>query len=74
MQKKSRLEKLKEIFEVLDLDHGYGPDDEIIDESKINIYIQNFLNKFNQYPDIISELSVINESYGKSILEALNDV
>lgn len=74
MKKKSRLEKLKEIFEVLDLDYGYGPDDEIIDESKINIYIQNFLNKFNQYPDIISELSVINESYGKSILEALNDV
>lgn len=76
---KTRLDKLQEVFDDIDINYGYGPSEAIIDESKVDQYIQNFINKFKQYPDIYEELSVltqgaINEGDTKSPIERLKDI
>ena len=45
----SRLERLNLLFDRIDEEIGIGPSEEIIDESKINKYIENFIGEFKQY-------------------------
>lgn len=69
----TRLEKLKLLFDKIDLEIGIGPSEEIIDETKVDMYIEKFISEFKQYK-VFDMLQTLNESSNKSLLEELNDI
>ena len=68
-----RLEKLNLLFDRIDEEIGIGPSEEIIDGSKINEYIENFICEFKQYK-VFEMLQTLNESTNKSLLEELEEL
>ena len=60
-----RLEKLNLLFDRID--------EEIIDGSKINEYIENFICEFKQYK-VFEMLQTLNERTNKSLLEELEEL
>lgn len=69
----TRLEKLKLLFDKIDLEIGIGPSEEIIDETKVDRYIENFISEFKQYK-VFDMLQTLNESSNKSLLEELEEL
>jgi hypothetical protein len=69
----TRLEKLNLLFDKIDSEIGIGPSEEIIDESKVNTYIENFITEFKQYK-VFDMLCSLNESTNKSLLEELEEI
>ena len=70
---KTRLKKLQDLFDFIDENYGCGPQEEIIDENKVDEYIENFINDFKDYK-IFKRFSVLNEDTNKTILESLNEI
>ena len=68
----TKLNKLKELFEEIDDNIGIGPSEKIIDENKVDDYINNFINEFKNYK-VFEMLSIMNENESKSYLERLNE-
>lgn len=69
----TRLEKLNLLFDKIDLEIGIGPSEKIIDETKVDMYIKNFISEFKRYK-VFDMLQTLNESSNKSLLEELNDI
>ena len=69
----NRLDKLIQLFDKIDEEIGIGPSEEIIDETKVDVYINNFINKFKQYK-VFDMLCSLNENTNKSLLEELNEI
>lgn len=69
----NRLKKLNLLFEKIDEEIGIGPSEEIVDESKVDTYIANFINEFKQYK-VFELLQTLNENANKSLLEEINDI
>ena len=69
----SRLEKLNLLFDRIDEEIGIGPSEEISDETKIDIYVENFINEFKKYK-VFEMLQILNENSSKSLLEELNEI
>ena len=69
----SKLKKLNLLFERIDEEIGIGPSEEITDESKVTIYIENFINEFKKYK-VYEMLQTLNESTNKSLLEELEEL
>ena len=69
----NRLKKLNLLFERIDEEIGIGPSEEIVDESKVDAYIANFINEFKQYK-VFELLQTLNENTNKSLLEEINDI
>ena len=69
----SRLKQLNLLFERIDEEIGIGPSEEISDETKIDIYVENFINEFKKYK-VFEMLQILNENSSKSLLEELNEI
>ncbi len=69
----SRLKQLNLLFERIDEEIGIGPSEEITDETKIDIYVENFINEFKKYK-VFEMLQILNENSSKSLLEELNEI
>ena len=69
----TKIERLNLLFDRIDEEIGIGPSEEIIDESKINIYINNFISEFKKYK-VFEMLQTLNESTNKSLLEELEEL
>ncbi len=69
----SRLKQLNLLFERIDEEIGIGPSEEIVDETKIDIYVENFINEFKKYK-VFEMLQILNENSSKSLLEELNEI
>lgn len=69
----TRLEKLNLLFDKIDLEIGIGPSEKIIDETKVDMYIKNFISEFKQYK-VFDMLQTLNESSNKSLLEELKEI
>ncbi len=69
----NRLDKLIQLFDKIIEEIGIGPSEEIIDETKVDVYINNFINKFKQYK-VFDMLCSLNENTNKSLLEELNEI
>ena len=74
MTNKDKLNNFKLILDEIDRDYGFGPSEEIIDESKINEYIENFLEYSKKIKVYDVYLSKLNENESKSLLERLNEL
>ena len=69
----SRLKQLNLLFERIDEEIGIGPSEEISDETKIDIYVENFINEFKKYK-VFEMLQILNECTNKSLLEELEEL
>ncbi len=69
----NRLDKLIQLLDKIDEEIGIGPSEEIIDETKVDVYISNFINEFKQYK-VFDMLYSLNENTNKSLLEELNEI
>lgn len=69
----NRLDKLIQLLDKIDEEIGIGPSEEIIDETKVDVYISNFINEFKRYK-VFDMLYSLNENTNKSLLEELNEI
>ena len=69
----NRLDKLIQLLDKIDEEIGIGPSEEIIEETKVDVYINNLINKFKQYK-VFDMLCSLNENTNKSLLEELNEI
>lgn len=71
---KEKFNNFKLLLDEIDNDYGFGPNEDIIDESKVDEYIINFINytkKINVYD---TYLTILNENESKSLLERLYEL
>lgn len=65
MNNTERFKQFKDLLEEIDNDYGFGPNEEICDENKINEYIKNFIsysksiNVYEYYKTKLDELERI---------------
>lgn len=74
MTNKDKLNNFKLILDEIDRDYGFGPNEDILEESKINEYIENFLEYSKKIKVHDVYLSKLNENESKSLLERLNEL
>ncbi len=69
-----RFNNFKSLLDEIDLDYGFGPNEEIIDESKVEGYISNFIEYSKKIKVYDIYLSKLNENESKSLLERLYEI
>lgn len=74
MNNKERLKNFKLLLEEIDIDYGFGPDEDILDESKVDLYIKNFIEYSKKIKVYDLYLNKLNENETKSLLERLNEL
>lgn len=72
MNNKERLKNFKLLLEEIDTDYGFGPDEDILDESKVDLYIKRFIEYSKKIKVYDLYLNKLNENETKSLLERLN--
>lgn len=70
----TRFERLQVVFEDIEWDYSFIPNEEIVDESKIDEYIENFVeySKKKGFYEYFNEPH--NKHGGKSYIELLNEI
>jgi hypothetical protein len=71
---KERFDDFKSVLDEIDSDYGFGPNEEIIDESKVEEYISNFVEYSKKIKVYDVYLSKLNENESKSLLERLYEI
>ena len=72
MTNEDKLNNFKLILDEIDRDYGFGPNEDILDSSKINEYIENFLEYSKKIKVHDVYLSKLNENGSKSLLERMD--
>lgn len=71
---KERFNNFKSLLDEIDNDYGFGPNEDIIDESKVDDYILNFIQYAKKIKVYDIYLSKLNENESKSLLERLYEL
>lgn len=70
----TRFKRFLILLEEIDRDYGFGPNEVIDDASKLNQYIDNFLEYSKQMKVYNSYFTKLYENESKSIAEKLNEI
>lgn len=71
---KERFNNFKSLLDEIDNDYGFGPNEDIIDESKVDDYILNFIQYAKKIKVYDIYLAKLNENESKSLLERLYEL
>ena len=74
MNNKERLNNFKLLLEEIDENYGFGPNEDIFDESKVDLYIKNFVEYSKKIKVYDTYMSRLYENECKSLLERLNEL
>lgn len=74
MNNKERLNNFKLLLEEIDENYGFGPNEDILDESKVDLYIKNFVEYSKKIKVYDTYMSRLYENECKSLLERLNEL
>lgn len=74
MNNKERLNNFKLLLEEIDNNYGFGPNEDILDEYKVDTYIENFIEYTKKIKVYDLYLTKLNENESKSLLERLNEL